>query len=157
MYAIRSYYESLAPLPQVLTLAEQPTLALYRRDEPEDEAHQHAAGEETAEHHDHEHGTDLHIWLGPEQARQIARLISQQLQQRDPTHAATYAANLARFEQQLTQADQAIALRMQTLADQGYFVFHDAYGYWERHYAMRNRITSYNVCYTKLLRAAVMP
>lgn len=132
----RFLVKPLAPLTQVLTLAEQPTLTLYRRAGTEEEHHGEATGDETAEHH--EHGTDLHIWLGPEQAREIARLISRQLQQRDPGHADTYAANLARFEQQLTQADQAIARRMQTLAAQGYFVFHDAYGYWERHYAMRN-------------------
>lgn len=131
----RFLVKPLAPHAQALALTEQPSLTLYRRAEPEEEAH----AEATAGHdHAHEHGVDPHLWLGPEQARQIARLISQQLQQRDPIHAGTYAANLVRFEQQLARADQAIAQRMQALAERGYFVFHDAYGYWERHYGLHN-------------------
>ncbi len=133
----RFLIKPLAPHAQALALSEQPSLALYHK-----AGSRAPASDEHADHddhdHDHEHGTDTHIWLGPEQARQIARLISQQLQQRDPLHAATYAANLARFEQALTRADRDIARRMQALASRGYFVFHDAYGYWERHYGLRN-------------------
>ena len=59
-----------------------------------------------------------------------------------PANQARYAANLAAFEGKVNALDKVIAVQMEAVDQKGYFVFHEAYGYWERHYGMSSRDTS---------------
>ena len=62
---------------------------------------------EEHEEHGHEHGHhhhgefDPHIWTDPELIKIIARNMADTLSSIDPAHAATYAANLASFKEEL--------------------------------------------------------
>lgn len=98
----------------------------------EDQSH-----EETDEHHHHDHGSqDPHIWLDPHNAATIAQLLAEQLMRLDPNNIDRYQANLDTFKAGLAIADQNIAAQLAPFSGVGYFVFHDAYGYWERHYQL---------------------
>ncbi|CAE6920050.1 COG4531 ABC-type Zn2 transport system [Vibrio sp. B1FIG11] len=93
-------------------------------------------GSEHAHDHDgHNHGThDPHFWLGIETVQQVANAIAHKLAETDPEHAATYAENLNKFEVQLKATDAEIKQQLTPVKDKGYFVFHDAYGYFEERY-----------------------
>ena len=56
--------------------------------------------------------------------------------QLDPDNLDRYQRNLATFQAGLAQADQQVAAKLEPLTGMGFFVFHDAYGYWERHYQL---------------------
>lgn len=86
---------------------------------------------------EHSHGEqDTHLWLDPHQANTIARLLAERLIELDSDNIDRYQHNLATFEANLAQADQQITAKLAPISGMGYFVFHDAYGYWERHYKL---------------------
>ncbi len=116
-------------------------------DSHEEESHHtaHESGEhehehEHEEHEHHHHGThDPHIWLGPEQARQAAGIIAERLAKVDPEHADIYQTNYQNFinELDLTVAD--IRKQLEPVKQYGYYVFHDAYGYFEDYFGMNKQ------------------
>ncbi|WP_241824039.1 MULTISPECIES: zinc ABC transporter substrate-binding protein ZnuA [unclassified Salinivibrio] len=111
----------LADKPSVLTLSQIEGMPL--RDF--DGAHDHHG-------HDHgEHNIDPHLWLGPDTTRVAAQAITAALIEAAPDKAAIYRANLNRFNTQLTQTVADIEDELSTHMQSGYFVFHDAYGYFE--------------------------
>jgi zinc transport system substrate-binding protein len=85
----------------------------------------------------HPAGYDPHIWLSPVMARQIARQIQMTLLEANPQHHSRLVANLNRFEQQLNQIEQAIHSQLAPLRHRGYFVFHDAYRYFESYFGLQ--------------------
>ncbi|WP_319783410.1 zinc ABC transporter substrate-binding protein ZnuA [Oceanisphaera sp. IT1-181] len=93
------------------------------------------ANPDEAESHDHS-GQDAHIWLDPHQANNIAALLAARLIELDPDSIDRYQENLATFQARLKKADQKIAAQLAPVKGIGYFVFHDAYGHWERHYQL---------------------
>lgn len=96
--------------------------------------HGHAHG------HDHAHGAlDGHIWLSISNARVIAELMAADLSGLYPEQQARLQANLAAFSERLAQLDQQLAVRLAPLQDKPYFVFHDAYGYFEDDYGLQPR------------------
>ncbi|MGL4251204.1 MAG: zinc ABC transporter substrate-binding protein ZnuA [Aeromonas sp.] len=115
--------------------ATQDSHASHDRDEHDHAAHQH---DDHGDGHHHE-GVDPHIWLGPTQAKVIAKLIATELGKLDPANQARYAANFAAFDAKVDAKDKVIAEQMKAVSQKGYFVFHEAYGYWERHYGMSSK------------------
>lgn len=102
----------------------------------EDEHHHHDADE-----HDHDHrpgSLDAHLWLLPANARVIAAKMAADLAAADPTNAARYQANLAAFEQRLDALDGELKTRLAPLADKPFFVFHQAFDYFESAYGLRH-------------------
>jgi zinc transport system substrate-binding protein len=86
-------------------------------------------------HDGHNHGSfDPHIWLGPEQAAQTAAVIASRLSELDPPNAQGYQANLSKFLSQLDRSVESISARFEPYQDKGYYVFHDAYGYFESYF-----------------------
>ncbi|MGH1391483.1 MAG: zinc ABC transporter substrate-binding protein ZnuA [Aeromonas jandaei] len=135
----------LANHPHVLTLTQVPGMPLFNyatKDSHDGHQHDdHAAhdhGDEGHEGHHHE-GIDPHIWLGPMQAKVIASAIASELGKQDPANKARYEANLAAFTAKVDARDKVIAGQMKAVNQKGYFVFHEAYGYWERHYGMSSK------------------
>lgn len=98
--------------------------------------HQAAVTDEHAGEHDaHQHGNrDPHVWLDPHNAQRIAELLAERLSQLDPGNATRYRSNLQQFKTTLAQVDREIMQQLAPVRNRGYFVFHDAYGYWEDHY-----------------------
>ncbi|QWL64217.1 zinc ABC transporter substrate-binding protein ZnuA [Aeromonas jandaei] len=135
----------LANHPHVLTLTQVPGMPLFNyatKDSHDGHQHDdHAAhdhGDKGHEGHHHE-GIDPHIWLGPMQAKVIAGAIASELGKQDPANKARYEANLAAFTAKVDARDKVIAGQMKAVNQKGYFVFHEAYGYWERHYGMSSK------------------
>jgi len=113
----------------VFTISEIPQLALR---EYGVEGHDH-------DHEGHDHGLyDPHFWLGIEQVEQVAQAITQALVTMDSTNQSIYQANLESFLVTLHKTDTAIAAKLAKVKQQPYYVFHDAYDYFEQHYGMNN-------------------
>ncbi|WP_429102890.1 zinc ABC transporter substrate-binding protein ZnuA [Aeromonas veronii] len=110
----------------------------HDHDDHDHAAHGHGDHDEGHEGHHHE-GVDPHIWLGPTQAKVIAKAIASELGKLDPANQARYDANLAAFDTKVDAKDKVIAGQMKAVNEKGYFVFHEAYGYWERHYGMSSK------------------
>jgi zinc transport system substrate-binding protein len=116
-----------------------PGLTLRHFGEGEDGHHRH--DEHGADEHDHEHrpgSLDAHLWLLPANARGIATKMASDLSVADPANAARYQANLQAFEQRLSAADAAIKTRLAPLASKPFFVFHQAFDYFESAYGLQH-------------------
>ncbi|MGO1238805.1 MAG: zinc ABC transporter substrate-binding protein ZnuA, partial [Hafnia alvei] len=102
-------------------------------------AHNVTNGAETAseEHHDHDHGQyNLHIWLSPAIAKQIAIAIHDKLLLQSPQNKDKLDVNLRKFEEQLEQTEKNVGMMLRPVQGKGYFVFHDAYGYFEKTFGL---------------------
>ncbi len=94
---------------------------------------------------DHNHGShDPHIWLNPENAITIARTMTQAITQRDKTNTDKYQKNLNKFIDQVRATDQANKSILQDYQQRGFFVFHDAWGYFANYYGL-NIINNFTV------------
>ena len=81
-------------------------------------------------HDDHGHGEhDPHIWLDPQNAKVIVKLITKELSELDSKNAPTYKKN---SEKALSDLDKLIKeVKKDTNKDLRFVVFHDAYHYYE--------------------------
>jgi zinc transport system substrate-binding protein len=93
------------------------------------------------EDHDHDHrpgSVDAHLWLLPANAQVIAARMADDLAIADPTNASRYQANLKVFDERMEQLDARLKQRLGPLAGKPYFVFHEAFDYFEEAYGMRH-------------------
>lgn len=98
------------------------------------EAHSHADGDDGHEHH---HGDyNMHVWLSPEVAKVTAIAVHDRLLELMPQNKDKLDANLRQFEDQLAQTDKNLVKMLTPVQGKGYFVFHDAYGYFEKHFGL---------------------
>ncbi|MSL22863.1 zinc ABC transporter substrate-binding protein ZnuA [Escherichia coli] len=99
----------------------------------DDDDHDHA--EKSDE--DHHHGDfNMHLWLSPEIARATAVAIHGKLVELMPQSRAKLDANLKDFEAQLASTEKQVGNELAPLKGKGYFVFHDAYGYFEKQFGL---------------------
>lgn len=139
MEAFISKTASAFPAQKNLELASLPAVKplLITGAEEEDEHH-----DEGDEHHDeahehHHHGQyNMHLWMSPEIARQSAVAIHQKLLELMPQSKDKLDANLEQFESELATSDAQIARQLAPVKGKGYFIFHDAYSYFEKHYGL---------------------
>nr|WP_318381317.1 zinc ABC transporter substrate-binding protein ZnuA [uncultured Enterobacter sp.] len=118
------------------TLADVKPLLMKGSD---DDEHEHGSAHHDDENSDdhHHHGEyNMHIWLSPDVARLAAVAIHQKLVEVMPQSRAKLDANLKDFEAQLALTDKQVGNELAPLKGKGYFVFHDAYGYYEKHYGL---------------------
>lgn len=94
--------------------------------------------DESEEKHHHSNGYDLHVWLSPEIAERSAVAIHAKLLELIPRKKKRLDDNLRQFKAELAKANQTIASRLEPVKGKGYFVFHDAYGYFEKHYGLQS-------------------
>jgi len=96
------------------------------------------AGQDERSHDDHhDHGnTDGHLWLDPQNAKTIIKVIVAQLAKLDAQHADRYQANGERLQQALTELDQQLKQKLVAVSQIPYLVFHDAYQYFEQRYGL---------------------
>ncbi|EIZ8584614.1 zinc ABC transporter substrate-binding protein ZnuA [Salmonella enterica subsp. enterica] len=92
--------------------------------------------EEKGDVHHHHGEYNMHLWLSPEIARATAVAIHEKLVELMPQSRAKLDANLKDFEAQLAATDKQVGNELAPLKGKGYFVFHDAYGYYEKHYGL---------------------
>ncbi|MBY7730841.1 zinc ABC transporter substrate-binding protein ZnuA [Vibrio bathopelagicus] len=95
--------------------------------------------EEHDAHEGHDHGShDPHFWLGINQVEVAAKFISAKLIETDPDNAMAYQENLESFLINLKEKEQSIREQLAPVKDEGYYVFHDAYGYFEQEFELNN-------------------
>lgn len=85
------------------------------------EEHDHA--------HDHHHEQDAHIWLAPENAKQMAQNICAGLCEIYPQHAERFQANLAQLEEELDALQAYGEEALSALTCRELVTFHDGFGY----------------------------
>ncbi|MFD2646026.1 zinc ABC transporter substrate-binding protein ZnuA [Pseudomonas japonica] len=136
-------------LPRVLGSRGKPTVAVQSlpgmslRHFGED-SHSHEEHEEhgdDADEHDHDHrpgSLDAHLWLSTVNARVIAARMASDLSAVDPTNAARYQSNLTAFDARLDALDQRLKTRMAGVAGKPFFVFHEAFDYFESTYGLKH-------------------
>ncbi len=91
------------------------------------------------DHDGHDHGNyDPHFWLGYQPTLQVARYIADQLSAMDTANADLYQNNYDRFAQKYQAKKVQIAARLAPVREVGYYVFHDAYGYFEQDYQLNH-------------------
>ena len=130
-------------LPRVLNGRKLPSVAvqdlpgLKLRHFAEDN-HSHA--EETDDHdHDHRPGSlDAHLWLSPVNARVIADKMAADLSTADPANAQRYQHNAKAFDERLDALDQRLKKRLAGVEGKPYFVFHEAFDYFEDAYGLKH-------------------
>jgi len=121
-------------LPSV-SVQELPGLKLRRFAE---DTHSHA---EEADEHDHDHrpgSLDAHLWLSPINARVIAAKMATDLSDIDPANAARYQSNLKNFDERLDALDLRLKKRLAGIEGKPYFVFHEAFDYFEDAYGLKH-------------------
>ncbi|MFB6325455.1 zinc ABC transporter substrate-binding protein [Pantoea deleyi] len=105
--------------------------------EDEDEHAAEKSEDHEAEAHHHHHGEfNMHLWLSPEIARKTAVAIHGKLLELMPQDKAKLDANLQQFEVALADTDKRVSAQLAPVKNKGYFVFHDAYTYFEKHYGL---------------------
>jgi zinc transport system substrate-binding protein len=103
-----------------------------------EDSHSHA---EDADEHDHDHrpGTlDAHLWLSPVNARVIADKMATDLSAADPANAERYQSNAKAFDERLDALDQRLKQRLASVEGKPYFVFHEAFDYFEEAYGLKH-------------------
>lgn len=89
-----------------------------------------------AEHeHEHDHGTkDMHIWLDPENARLMVRLIATTLAKSDPENAAVYEKNADFLDRRFDDLTAETNATLAPVRGKPFIVFHDGYRYFEERF-----------------------
>lgn len=103
-----------------------------------EDSHSHA---EEADEHDHDHrpgSLDAHLWLSPVNARVIATKMAADLSAADPDNAPRYQSNLKAFDERLDALDLRLKARLAGIAGKPYFVFHEAFDYFENAYGLKH-------------------
>ncbi|MCW8274314.1 zinc ABC transporter substrate-binding protein [Pseudomonas sp. PCH199] len=103
-----------------------------------EDSHSHA---EEADEHDHDHrpgSLDAHLWLSPINARVIATKMASDLSAADPANAARYQSNLKAFDERLDALDLRLKKRLAGVEGKPYFVFHEAFDYFEDAYGLKH-------------------
>ena len=130
-------------LPRVLkgrslpTVAVQDLAGMKLRRFAED-SHSHA---DDADEHDHDHrpgSLDAHLWLSTVNARVIAARMAADLSAADPANAARYQSNVQAFDERLDALDARLKARLASVGDKPYFVFHEAFDYFEDAYGLKH-------------------
>ncbi|MNZ48156.1 High-affinity zinc uptake system protein ZnuA precursor [compost metagenome] len=132
-------------LPKVLDGRKGPSVAvqelpgLHLRKFGEADGHEHEHEHDYEHDHDHRPGSiDAHLWLLPANARVIAARMAADLASTDPVNASRYQANLKAFDQRMEQLDARLKQRLAPLAGKSYFVFHEAFDYFEEAYGLEH-------------------
>ena len=84
---------------------------------------------ESDHHHDHDHDVDAHIWLSPENAKQMANNIYAGLCENFPDHQATFAANLQVLLADLNALQDYADRQLSSLSCREIITFHDGFGH----------------------------
>ncbi|VVQ20383.1 High-affinity zinc uptake system protein ZnuA [Pseudomonas fluorescens] len=103
-----------------------------------EDSHSHA---EDADEHDHDHrpgSLDAHLWLSPVNARVIADKMAADLSTADPANAERYQKNAKAFDERLDALDQRLKKRLASVEGKPYFVFHEAFDYFEEAYGLKH-------------------
>ena len=80
---------------------------------------------------------DGHIWLDPENAKVMVKVIAETLSAADASNAGTYKANAEKTVAELDRLSAEIAATVARAKGKGFIVFHDAYHYFENRFGVK--------------------
>lgn len=133
------------PAATVLTLADVLNLKVRGKEEEHHDDEDHEAEHEEADHHDeheeghhHHGGYNPHMWTSPALAIEAAHALTEKLREADPSNASRYVENFKRFEDGVNAEDARIKALLAPVKSSGYYVFHDAYHYFEEYYGLNH-------------------
>lgn len=113
----------------------------HGHDEHKDEHDDHDEHDGHDDHDDHDghaHGEfDPHVWLSPKLAAELAGTMADALIRADAENAETYRRNLESLRARLSALDSELRGQLSDLPPLRAFVFHAAYGYFQREYGLR--------------------
>ena len=99
----------------------------------EEEEHEEHAGQDD---HDHHGENDPHLWLDPENAAVMARLIADTLAEADPENSALYRENAEAIVNRLREQTARLTEKLAPVRGEPFIVFHDAYQYFENRFGL---------------------
>ena len=89
------------------------------------------------EGHDHAHGEfDPHVWLSTNNAIRITKEIVKELSKINPSKKNIYKKNALVFINQIKENKKNITMEVESIRDESYIVFHDAYQYFEKEFKL---------------------
>lgn len=106
-------------------------------DAHEDHDHAHKGHEH---HHDHEHedlGVNWHVWYSPDISKAVAQRIAAKLLKQYPEKKDLIEKNVAEFNRTLDEQSAKIKTQLADVKEKGFYVFHDAYGYFNNAYGLK--------------------
>ena len=112
----------------------------------EEHGHKHAHGDHDHKHdhahegHEHHHDDDAsinwHVWYSPDISKVVAQRIAAKLVKQYPEKKALIEKNIAEFDRTLAETSVKIKAQLESVKDKGFYVFHDAYGYFNQAYGL---------------------
>ena len=128
---------------KVITIAEfaeiKPFLGKAEHHHHHDD-HDHGHKHDHDHKHDHEHKHDhghWHVWYSPEISKVVAQKLADRLSEQYPDKKELIAQNLANFDRTLTAQSDKIKNQLAKFNNKGFYVFHDAYGYFNDAYGLK--------------------
>lgn len=99
----------------------------------------HKEHEDEDEHnHGHDHGnSDPHVWIDPIFSIEQAENIKNTLIELKPEQKEKFEENFAALKKDLLKIDEAFASMVKEAPNKEFLISHDAYGYWEKRYGLK--------------------
>ncbi|MDG2942637.1 zinc ABC transporter substrate-binding protein ZnuA [Exercitatus varius] len=124
--------------------------------------HHHHEGEEHDAHehgHSHKHGphdvhddkheqehqdenglnVNWHVWYSPKISAMVATQVAEKLTTQYPNKKAQIEKNLQNFDRTLQLQNEKIRTQLAPVKERGFYVFHDAYGYFNQAYGLKQK------------------
>lgn len=106
----------------------------------DDHDHGHKHDHDHKHAHEHEHNElsiNWHLWYSPEISKVVAQKLADRLSEQYPDKKELIAQNLANFDRTLTVQSDKIKNQLAKFSNKGFYVFHDAYGYFNDAYGLK--------------------
>lgn len=104
------------------------------------EGHDHAHKGHEHKGHEHAHedlGVNWHVWYSPDISKAVAQRIAAKLLKQYPEKKDLIEKNVAEFNRTLDEQSAKIKTQLEGVKDKGFYVFHDAYGYFNNAYGLK--------------------
>ncbi len=117
----------------------------HGHDEDSHDEHDHdedSHDEDSHDEHDHDEHTghtsiDPHVWLDPQNAKIWLDLIATELSKLDTANKMAYENNAANAKQEIDILIVQIVKQLNPVQNKNFFVFHDAYQYFENRFGLK--------------------
>ena len=111
----------------------------HHHDEHESHEHSHDHAHDGHHHEVDENGLTInwHVWYSPEISKLAAAQLADKLAEKYPSQKAKITENLANFNRTLDEQSAKIKGQLAAYQDKGFYVFHDAYGYFNDAYGLK--------------------
>ncbi|MGQ0285603.1 zinc ABC transporter substrate-binding protein ZnuA [Pasteurellaceae bacterium 22721_9_1] len=121
----------------------------HEHDDHEHHEHKHEHDDHKHEHHGHHHHghhhevdengltVNWHVWYSPEISQLVAKQLANKLVEIYPEQKAKIEQNYADFNRTLAEKSSKIKAELEAVKGKGFYVFHDAYGYFNDAYDLK--------------------